>query len=128
VESFGAHHTTAKGFPKQAIAWAIVRQYARPWQGRVMQRMFLRAGNFANFASMPGQSLKIVMRLAGLAAAALLLAGCVNPQKLERGKADVAKFEAQRQERASEAQCDETAMPGTPEHLACRLAKSGHAK
>jgi starvation-inducible outer membrane lipoprotein len=72
--------------------------------------------------------LKINTGLACLTACALLLSACVNPQKLQQGRADVAKFQAQRQEQDSNAQCSQTAMPGTPQHLACRLAKTSGAQ
>jgi outer membrane murein-binding lipoprotein Lpp len=65
-----------------------------------------------------------VMRLG----CALLLAGCVSPEKVQKTRMDAAQFDAELQARKSNAQCSETAMPGTPEHLACRLAKTGSGK
>jgi hypothetical protein len=56
-----------------------------------------------------------------------MLAGCVEPQKVEKARADAAAFQAERQAREATRQCSETAMPGTTEHLACRLAKTKSA-
>jgi hypothetical protein len=58
----------------------------------------------------------------------LLLAGCVSPDKVQKTRADAAQFDAELQARRSNEQCSQTAMPGTPEHLACRLAKTGSSK
>jgi outer membrane murein-binding lipoprotein Lpp len=60
-------------------------------------------------------------------ACGLLLAGCVAPQKLQKVQADAAQYDTALQARKSNAQCSQMAMPGTPEHLACRLAKTSNA-
>jgi hypothetical protein len=54
--------------------------------------------------------------------AALLLSGCVSPQKVEMARADYATFNQQRQQRAIQERCvDGGAMPGTTASLACRM-------
>ncbi|HWC63331.1 MAG TPA: hypothetical protein VG501_06900 [Rhizomicrobium sp.] len=57
----------------------------------------------------------------------IVLAGCVDPRKIEKTQADAAAFNAQRQARDANEQCSQTAMPGTVEHLNCRLAKTRRA-
>jgi hypothetical protein len=52
------------------------------------------------------------------------LAGCISPQKIEKTRADATTFAVERQARDANQQCSETAMPGTVEHLTCRLAKT----
>ena len=66
--------------------------------------------------------------LGWMAVCALLLSGCVSPQKIQKTQADAAQYDAQLQARRSNEECSQTAMPGTPEHLACRLAKTGGGK
>lgn len=61
-----------------------------------------------------------------LLSALALLCGCVPPQKIEQVQADAAKVEAQRKERESIERCAQIAAPGTPQHLACRLATGAH--
>jgi starvation-inducible outer membrane lipoprotein len=56
---------------------------------------------------------------------ALILSGCVAPKKIQQERADQAMFGAQLRDREANDRCSETAMPGTPQHLACRLAKPG---
>jgi outer membrane murein-binding lipoprotein Lpp len=67
-------------------------------------------------------------RLAPFAALILCLAGCVSPQKIDKTRADMDTFNAERQARDANQQCSETAMPGTVEHLACRMAKTKGAQ
>jgi starvation-inducible outer membrane lipoprotein len=59
--------------------------------------------------------------------AALLLSACVSPQKIEKTESDAAAYKAARQAREADQQCSQTALPGTPQHLACRLAKTNNA-
>jgi hypothetical protein len=54
-------------------------------------------------------------------ACVLLLSGCVPHQKLQQEQVDAARYRAQLGERESSQQCSEVAMPGTTEHLVCRL-------
>ena len=65
-----------------------------------------------------------MLRTMPVVAITLLLAGCVSPQKIEKTQEDAQTFAAERQARDANQQCSETAMPGTVEHLACRLAKT----
>jgi hypothetical protein len=65
---------------------------------------------------MPRETLLIVLLF--------VLAGCVDPRKVEKTQADAATFNAQRQARDANQECSQTAMPGTVEHLNCRLAKT----
>ena len=59
-----------------------------------------------------------------LAALSLALCACVPAARLKQDQADQARFNAQLQERDRNEKCSQTAMPGTPEHMACRLGAS----
>ena len=66
------------------------------------------------------------LRHAGLlAACALLLCVCVSPQKIQKEGADQARLNAELQERESADKCSNAIMPGTPEHMECRLGIAG---
>lgn len=67
-------------------------------------------------------------RLGWMAMGALLLSGCVSPQKLQKTQTDAAQFDAALQARRSNEQCSETAMPGTIQHLSCRMSKTNDGK
>jgi starvation-inducible outer membrane lipoprotein len=56
-------------------------------------------------------------------ACALLLCGCAPslPQKLKQVQQDQQTYSAAARERATADQCSQTSIPGTTEHLACRL-------
>lgn len=69
--------------------------------------------------------LKALRRAALLAACALLLCGCVSPQKIQKEGADQARLNAELQERKSADKCSNAIMPGTPEHMECRLGIAG---
>lgn len=58
----------------------------------------------------------------------LLLCSCIAPQKIQKTRADAAEVRAQSQARADNQQCSQIAMPGTPKHLACMLAKTNAGK
>ncbi len=60
-------------------------------------------------------------RAALVAAGAFFLCGCVSPQKIQKEGADQARLNAELKERESAEKCSEAAMPGTPEHMECRL-------
>jgi outer membrane murein-binding lipoprotein Lpp len=72
--------------------------------------------------------MKILSSLGYLAVCGLMLCGCVAPQKIQKTQADAAEVQAQSKARADYEQCSQTAMPGTPEHLACRLARANAGK
>lgn len=63
-----------------------------------------------------------------LMALAVLLAACVPAERLRQEQVDQARLTAQRQEHDSNEKCSQIAMPGTPEHLACRLGAAQPAK
>ena len=69
--------------------------------------------------------LKASRRAALLAACAFLLCGCVSPQKIQKEGADQARLNPELQERESADKCTNAAMPGTPEHMECRLGIAG---
>ena len=56
-------------------------------------------------------------------ACALLLCGCTPSfqQKLKQEQADQTAYGVESHERASADQCNRVAVPGTTEHMACRL-------
>ena len=56
-----------------------------------------------------------------LIAGSLLLAACVPVQKIKQEEADQAKLHVERQERDAYDKCTQTLMPGSTEHLACRM-------
>ena len=60
-----------------------------------------------------------------LAACALLLCDCVSPQKIQKEGADQARLNAELQERESADKCSNAIMPGTAEHMECRLGIAG---
>ena len=73
------------------------------------------------------ESRSIMSRIsrAALLAAALLVCGCVSPQKIQKTGADQARLNAELKERESAGKCSEAAMPGTVEHMECRLGVVG---
>jgi outer membrane murein-binding lipoprotein Lpp len=72
--------------------------------------------------------MKIRSGLGCAAACVLVLCGCIAPQKIQKTRADAAEVRAQARARADYEQCTQQAMPGTPEHLACLLAKTNAGK
>jgi hypothetical protein len=58
-------------------------------------------------------------------ASALVLSACVNPQKLKQEDADQSRLNAELRERESADKCTNAIMPGTPEHMECRLGIAG---
>jgi hypothetical protein len=64
-------------------------------------------------------------RSAGFLACVLLLAACVPAQKLQKEQADEARYKTERQERESSDKCTAADMPGTLEHMECRLGVAG---
>ena len=56
------------------------------------------------------------------AAAALILCGCVTPQRIKQEQQDQARYSAEKSERAAYNKCTNEAMPGTLQHFACRLS------
>jgi hypothetical protein len=58
---------------------------------------------------------------------ALILSACVAPQKISKTQQDRARFDQQQSERSANENCNQNAVPGTPQHLACRLS-SEHRK
>lgn len=63
----------------------------------------------------------MTLRSIFLVTGAFLLCACVPAQKLSQEQGDQARLNAQLQERAADEKCSQAAMPGTPEHMACRL-------
>lgn len=64
------------------------------------------------------------MRVRAIPALCLMLAlcACAVPQKLDQLKLDKACFDQQEDERSAYAGCNQSAMPGTTQHLTCRMA------
>ena len=56
------------------------------------------------------------------AALLLLLAGCALPQTIRKTEQDKARLDQQQNERDVNAQCNQGAMPGTVQHMACRMS------
>ncbi len=54
----------------------------------------------------------------------LALCACGVPQKFDQLKTDKARFDQQQHERAAYTGCNKNAMPGTTQHLTCRMAAS----
>lgn len=74
---------------------------------------------------MDHQPVTVFRRAALVAAWGLILCGCVSPQKIQQEGADQARLNAELKERESADKCTEAAMPGTPEHMECRLGIAG---
>lgn len=53
---------------------------------------------------------------------ALTLCACVAPRKITQLQQDKARYDQQQSERAVNDRCNEEAMPGTPQHFACRMS------
>jgi starvation-inducible outer membrane lipoprotein len=57
-----------------------------------------------------------------VAAMALVLSGCVLPQKISQTEQDAARYRAEESEKAAYEKCTADSMPGTMQHLACRMS------
>ena len=65
------------------------------------------------------------MMRAALALGLMLgLCACTMPQKINLLRQDKARFDRQQDERAAYERCSRDAMPGTTQHMACRMAGS----
>jgi hypothetical protein len=68
-----------------------------------------------------------ILALAPCLCLVLILPACVAPQKISKTQQDKARFDQEQSERSANENCNQDAMPGTPQHLACRLS-SEHQK
>ena len=53
---------------------------------------------------------------------ALILCGCVAPQKIKQTEQDAARYSVEESEKAAYEKCTDEAMPGTLQHFACRMS------
>jgi hypothetical protein len=64
----------------------------------------------------------LMLRFGLAAGVALILGGCVTPQKIKQAEQDKARYDQESRERAAYDQCTQQSMPGTLQHFACRMS------